>query len=398
VVLTDFGIATLEGDPSLTSTGLLLGAPAYIAPERARGLTPGPASDLWSLGATLFTALEGRPPYDRGSPLATLTAMISEDPPLPDIDGPLGTALDGLLQRDPDRRMNLVQARTLLQQAREATAGPSPEPLSATLATPVPTAPDHTGEDAIAVADRTQVVHRPESAVPSETKQGLAPLPAALLAALAALVVSALVAITVLSTRDANPPDDQRAGGTGPTPSAANSARASSAPATQPPATASPPATAGQLTPGVAPAGYTLYRDRSGFSVAVPDGWVKGKQDGDSDDGQFDFVDPTSRSRFLRFGYTTSPKSDPVADWEQQEQRLRAREPGYRRISIEAVDYRDYLSADWDFAIGGTRVKDRGFKVDSSHGYAIYVSAPQSQFADAMKHFEVAAGTFTPAR
>ncbi|MDP9240155.1 MAG: serine/threonine protein kinase, partial [Actinomycetota bacterium] len=78
VVLTDFGIATLEGDVSLTSTGMLFGAPAYIAPERARGQRPGPASDLWSLGATLYTAVEGKPPFDRESPMATLTALVSE--------------------------------------------------------------------------------------------------------------------------------------------------------------------------------------------------------------------------------------------------------------------------------------------------------------------------------
>src|ERR671921_437425 len=71
VVLTDFGIATSTGDSSLTSTGLLLGSPAYIAPERARGGSPEPASDLWSLGATLFTAVEGRPPFAGDEPILT---------------------------------------------------------------------------------------------------------------------------------------------------------------------------------------------------------------------------------------------------------------------------------------------------------------------------------------
>ena len=80
VVLSDFGIARSTGDASLTSTGLVLGSPAYIAPERARGEVPGPASDLWSLGATLYTAVEGRPPYDTGNALTTLTAVVSGDP------------------------------------------------------------------------------------------------------------------------------------------------------------------------------------------------------------------------------------------------------------------------------------------------------------------------------
>ena len=78
VVLTDFGIARFTGDPTLTSTGLLLGSPSYIAPERARGGKPVPASDVWSLGATLYTAVEGRPPFDAGDPLGTLSAVATQ--------------------------------------------------------------------------------------------------------------------------------------------------------------------------------------------------------------------------------------------------------------------------------------------------------------------------------
>ena len=117
VVLTDFGIATLEGDASLTSTGMLFGAPAYIAPERARGERPGPASDLWSLGATLYTAVEGRPPFERDSPMATLTALVSEALVPPRSAGPLRPALMALLDRDPRRRVDAPGARQLLQQA-----------------------------------------------------------------------------------------------------------------------------------------------------------------------------------------------------------------------------------------------------------------------------------------
>src|SRR3954469_20939877 len=80
VTLTDFGIASTAGDPSITSTGLLLGSPAYISPERARGGSPQPASDLWSLGATLYTAVEGHPPFDKSDPFATLTAVVTEEP------------------------------------------------------------------------------------------------------------------------------------------------------------------------------------------------------------------------------------------------------------------------------------------------------------------------------
>ncbi|MQA88235.1 MAG: protein kinase, partial [Streptosporangiales bacterium] len=76
VVLTDFGVAAVEGDATLTGSGTLLGSPAYIAPERARGARATAASDLWALGATLYAAVEGRPPHDRGAAMATLTAVV----------------------------------------------------------------------------------------------------------------------------------------------------------------------------------------------------------------------------------------------------------------------------------------------------------------------------------
>src|SRR5919199_36398 len=80
-VLADFGVATLEDDAAVTSTGLVLGSPAYLAPERARGDAPTPAADLWSLGATLFAAVEGRSPFHRNGPLPTLGALLTEDVP-----------------------------------------------------------------------------------------------------------------------------------------------------------------------------------------------------------------------------------------------------------------------------------------------------------------------------
>src|ERR1017187_10104781 len=82
-VLADFGIARADDSPTLTSSGMLVGSPSYIAPERARGERGGAESDLWSLGATLYAVVEGRPPYDRPGALATLTAVVTEDPDPP---------------------------------------------------------------------------------------------------------------------------------------------------------------------------------------------------------------------------------------------------------------------------------------------------------------------------
>jgi serine/threonine protein kinase len=115
VTLTDFGIASTAGDPSLTSTGLLLGSPAYIAPERARGGRPEPESDWWSLGATLYTAVEGRPPFDKDEPFATLTAVVSDDPAPARRAGPLAPVLDRLLDKDPAARPDPEELRPLLR-------------------------------------------------------------------------------------------------------------------------------------------------------------------------------------------------------------------------------------------------------------------------------------------
>ena len=106
VVLTDFGIAQVEGDPSITSTGMLVGAPSYISPERARGQKPGPPADMWSLGGLLYAAVEGVPPYDKGSALATLTAVMTEQVDPPKNAGPLTDVIYGLLVKDPARRLD----------------------------------------------------------------------------------------------------------------------------------------------------------------------------------------------------------------------------------------------------------------------------------------------------
>ncbi|MDQ6650292.1 MAG: serine/threonine protein kinase, partial [Actinomycetota bacterium] len=111
VTLTDFGIATSSGDSTLTSAGLLLGSPAYIAPERARGLDPGPASDLWSLGATLFTAVEGRPPFDHGEALATMLAVVGDEHEPFRAAGPLEPVLARLLAKEPGARPSADEAR-----------------------------------------------------------------------------------------------------------------------------------------------------------------------------------------------------------------------------------------------------------------------------------------------
>ena len=115
VVLTDFGIAATTEDGSGSFDGKVSGSPAYMAPEQIHGGEVEPASDLFSLGATLYAAVEGRSPYAKGSPVATLTAVV-DDPPAPLVRaGPLGPVIEGLLAKDPARRLDTGRARRALR-------------------------------------------------------------------------------------------------------------------------------------------------------------------------------------------------------------------------------------------------------------------------------------------
>ena len=137
VVLTDFGIAQMEGDATLTQTGLVMGSPAYIPPERAQGERAVPASDLWALGATLYAAVEGRSPYERSDAMSSLQAVLTEPVPPARNAGPLARVLDGLLAREPVRRMTAAQAQPLLTRVaampRPQPHPPPPPPAAATM-------------------------------------------------------------------------------------------------------------------------------------------------------------------------------------------------------------------------------------------------------------------------
>ncbi|GAA4226572.1 serine/threonine protein kinase [Streptosporangium album] len=126
-VLTDFGIAVLEGDSSVTRTGALIGTPAFIAPERASGGPAEFASDMWSLGVTLYMAVEGRSPFERAHPLATLSAVVHQDPAPLRSAGPLGPVIFGLLRKDPAQRMSAQDVQVRL---RAIVNGTEPQPTA----------------------------------------------------------------------------------------------------------------------------------------------------------------------------------------------------------------------------------------------------------------------------
>ncbi|MER7131784.1 serine/threonine-protein kinase [Streptosporangium saharense] len=130
VVLTDFGIASMTQETGITRTGGMVGTPAFLPPERLHGMPATPESDLWSLGATLYAALEGRPPFERPTAAATMMAVLNGEPSPMSYTGSLVSAVLGLMAREPSARLSADAAETLLTRACTETAGAPVSPLN----------------------------------------------------------------------------------------------------------------------------------------------------------------------------------------------------------------------------------------------------------------------------
>ncbi|KOT84811.1 protein kinase [Streptomyces rimosus subsp. pseudoverticillatus] len=162
VVLTDFGIARVAGSSALTLTGELVGSPEFLAPERALGQQAGPESDLWSLGVTLYAAVEGRSPFRQDTPLSTLRAVVDEQLPPPRHAGPLTPVLEGLLRKDPRERLDGAEVQRMLD-AVAAGGGATP-----TVVVPPP------AHAPTAAADQALVAYGPPTPMPGpETTAGI---------------------------------------------------------------------------------------------------------------------------------------------------------------------------------------------------------------------------------
>nr|WP_312880334.1 protein kinase [Actinokineospora xionganensis] len=138
VKLTDFGIARNVSEKTLTRTGIMLGSPAYIAPEIASGAAVSPRADLWGLGATLYAAVEGRAPYDpEGEALAIVSEVVHGEIPTPTIDGPLRSVIEELMVKDPAERISLSEVRARLHPLQPVPGTPVFAGLTTTLPAPV---------------------------------------------------------------------------------------------------------------------------------------------------------------------------------------------------------------------------------------------------------------------
>ncbi|MEV7526633.1 serine/threonine-protein kinase [Streptomyces sp. NPDC091371] len=182
VVLTDFGIATMEtsGDEALaklTQSGQIVGSLDYLPPERAQGLEPGAASDIWALGMTLYAAVEGSSPFRRTSVWSTLAAIVGEPLPEPRLAGPLTPVLQSLMAKDPLQRPDAGRARELLEAvAGGVTVNLAPAPAPA----PPPVTPPAFGPPAAPFSQPApQPVAQPVASYTPTDAYGASPQPAA---------------------------------------------------------------------------------------------------------------------------------------------------------------------------------------------------------------------------
>jgi serine/threonine protein kinase len=361
VVLTDFGVARAVGSPTLTASGTLVGSPSYIAPERAMGGKATPAGDLWGLGASLYAAVEGHPPFDRGAPLVTLTAVVIDEVEEAVNAGPLWPVISGLLRKDPDERLDATETERMLRRVADDNEATRVVPLTrsdlppAALAGLASAAEHDVAENAVAAPssqetagaesaiaapvplpvasrDTTGTPSAPSAVAPSESRPGrsrrsVLAVAAVAVAAAAVSVIAMTLALTSspghpaassgTSSHSARHPATPTPGGRTPA-SPAPSSAPSSAPASSP-ASASATALAssgsgssGAGSPGygVLPAGYYRFTNSTGFSIGVPDGWQI------SHVGHYVYItDPSNGGIFLLIDQSDTPEPNPLTDW-----------------------------------------------------------------------------------
>jgi hypothetical protein len=391
VVLTDFGIARAADSATLTTSGVLIGSPSYIAPERARGGQSVAAGDLWGLGASLYTAVEGRPPFERDSALASITAVVTDEPEPAPHAGPLWPVISGLLRKDPGERLDTAQTEQMLRQVIPASASRVATVPAPVAPAPVAPAPDVPVPDVPVPDVPAPDVPAPDG--PAPPRRSRRPLAAVGITALAVIAVAATVAGLVLSSGPSRHQNAPPAAGARPTTHAGSGTNSS-----QPPASPSGSPTAGPgAGRGDLPAGWHRFTNSTGFSIGVPHGWLI------SHVGHYVYVrDPDNGGIFLLIDQSDSPKPDPLADWQQQAAARESSYPDYHLLRLEAVSYpQAEKAADWEFTYDRdgvpVHILSRNILANAHQAYALYWSTPQADWNAYHRYFQAFAATFRPA-
>ncbi|MFD0307660.1 serine/threonine-protein kinase [Streptomyces sp. NPDC127119] len=437
VLLTDFGIAQVEGDTTITRTGEIVGSVDYLAPERIRGQDPGPSADLWALGATLYTAVEGRSPFRRTTPLTTMQAVVGEEPEAPENAGPLTSVITALLRKDPAERPGPEEAEQMLAEAAE---GRAPDAAQAYVPTqhgdgardprgtygqglPGAYGPGQ-GAAAPGSEDATHAVAHgshgfngsqggryppgpyggpdgrdtygshgrpaPDPAVATANQPAVAGGPGrrrfrtvAAVVLAAALVGGGGVAAMLLA--DGWGDDD-----------ASKSSNHSSSPGTP-----SPSGSGGEgggkqteaAQTGDVPAGWERVDDPGGFSLVLPEGWKR-----QVEGTQVDYT-PDAGEHFVRIAVDDSPDFDnPYRHLVDLEQQISGRLSEYQQVGLESNTFRDRPGALWEFTWtalgkdtefpGPRRAIEQAYLGRDGVECVIYMSAPAEDWETARSQFD----------
>jgi eukaryotic-like serine/threonine-protein kinase len=394
IVLTDFGIAAASGTTTLTRTGEFVGSINYAAPERMQGGESGPAADAWALGATLYEAVEGVAPFRRSTWVETAYATASEPPRAMEQAGALGELIEDLLRKDPGERLTLERAEEWLASASGTVAMPSsaPWPSPGEGEGHIRAERDGTagGERRAPAADGREQRTAPTAAEPGAaphpspgpTANGRPPRPARRGSRAVAWAVSAVVALAGVTggawwlTQHGQGPG-KGPGGPGPTASH----------------TAGPPHKGPPPRPPVAD-GFRRVKDKLGFSVDVPKGWRRQAEPGGQ---QADYLAPSGRTG-LKFSVLDFAGGSPLQHWRQLEPQVRAKSPGYQNLRMNATTYQGRKAAIWEYTWQGRarpyHAVDLGFGKEGERHYALYLSAPDAEWGQAKRYFDMAVKTF----
>ncbi|WP_326762976.1 protein kinase [Streptomyces phaeochromogenes] len=449
VLLTDFGIAQVEGDTTITRTGEIVGSVDYLAPERVRGHDPGPSSDLWALGATLYTAVEGRSPFRRTTPLTTMQAVVGEEPEELTHAGPLAPVIAALLRKDPAERPGPEEAEQMLAEAAEGRAPSSAQAYVPTehVATsyesgasaqapesPVPQGtygpahaaygpqgtyggpqgahgaqggPGTPGDSGGHAAYGSHLAHdtygghgrpAPDPAVATMNQPAVAGTQRRKVSTLVLVVIlAALVGgggVAALLYADGWGNDSKSSS----SPDPSSSTPSSSAGATDDGKENQTPGT-GTGAGGV-PDGWERVNDPQGFSLVLPKGWQR-----QTENTQVDYT-PDNGEHFVRIAVDDSPDFDTpythLLDLEEQLGRLQ----DYRRVGLEENTFRDRPGALWDFTWtalakdtkfpGPRRASEQAYLSRDGVEYVIYMSAPAADWATAKEQFDTILRSWRP--
>ncbi|MET9408794.1 protein kinase [Streptomyces sp. NPDC002935] len=390
IVLTDFGIAQVAGATTLTESGAFVGSPEYTAPERMSGARTGPESDLWSLGALLCTVLSGASPFRRDSLGGILHAVVVDEIRPPAQAAPLLPVVRGLLERDPERRLDAAEAERMLRAFRDTGRTPrlsvpyTPTRRDLPLHRPAP-APSPSGSGT--AADRP----------PKQSTRSLL-VAAALVAAMTGAGVSAAALLMNDGGGGDGRPPSSSTPGTSRTPGTPSSA---SGTFSAPPASAAPTVTVTRrqspaASARTAPSGYRTASDPYGFSLAVPDGFTR--------DPQGERVFYMSPGQTFRLGIKVAePETGgPLAVMRRADAEGAANNPGYRDGTVARTTHDGHPAALWEFTWNGfSKAEGARHTYDlcweqGGRMYDVWVSAPVGRVTEAKEYFDVAVDTFVP--